>query len=110
MQTRYAVARATVTQYTRPVLIPKSTFSPYGNSDEDFDGPPPSPKKIDATEMKIDKYLQVFIEALPHLEPLHYGFKLQASNEKGYCISSLAKRLTPWRKKYNIVDDHSVCG
>ncbi len=78
MQTRYTVARATVAQYTRPVLIPKNTFSPYGNSDEDSDGPPPSPKKTDATEMKLDKYLQVFNEALPHLETLHYGFKLQA--------------------------------
>jgi hypothetical protein len=47
---------------------------------------------------------------LPYLEPIHYGFKLQASNEKGYCICSLAKCLTPWRRKYNIVDDHSVCG
>jgi hypothetical protein len=78
MQTRYAVARATVAQYTRPVLISKDTFSPYGDSDEDSDGPPPSPKKTDATEMKIDKSLQIFLEALPHLEPLHYGFKLQA--------------------------------
>ncbi len=103
-------ARATDTQYTRPVPIPQNTFSPYGNSDEDSDGPPPSPKKTDATEMKIDKYLQVFIEALPHLEPLHYGFKLQASNENGYCICSLAKCLTPCRRKYNIVNDHSVCG
>ena len=63
MQTRYAVARATVTQYTRPVLILKNTFSPYGNSDEDSDGPPPSLKKTDATEMKKDEYLQVFIKA-----------------------------------------------
>jgi hypothetical protein len=108
MQTRYAAARATVTQYTRPVLIPKNTFSPYGNSDEDSDGPHPTPKKTDATEMKIDMYLQVFIEALPHLEPLHYGFKLQASNEKGYSICSFAKCLTPVRRKYNIVDDQCV--
>jgi hypothetical protein len=93
-----------------PVPVPMNTSSPYGNSDEDSDGPPPSPKKTDVVEMKIDKSLQVFIEALPHLEPLHYGFKLQASNEKGYCICSLAKCLTPWRRNYNIVDDHSVCG
>jgi hypothetical protein len=108
MQARYAAVRATVTQYTLPVPIPKNTSSPYGNSDEDSDGPPPSPMKTDATEMKVDKSLQVFIEALPHLEPLHYGLKLQASNEKGYCICSLAKCLTPWRRKYNIVGDHSV--
>jgi hypothetical protein len=110
MQERYAAVRATVTQYTLPVPIPKKISSPYGNSDEDSDGPHPLPKKTDATEMKIDKSLQVFIEALPHLEPLHYGFKLQALNEKGYYICSLAKCLTPWRRKYHVVDDHSVCG
>jgi hypothetical protein len=82
MQARYATVRATVTQYMLPVPIPKNTSSPYGDSNEDSDGPPPSPKKTDATEMKIDKSLQVFIEVLPHLEPLHDGFKLQASNEK----------------------------
>jgi hypothetical protein len=60
--------------------------------------------------MKIDESLQIFIESLPHLESLHYGFKLQESNEKGYCICSLAKCLTPWRKNYHIVYDHSVCG
>ncbi len=99
MQARYAAVRATVSQYTLPVPIPKKTPSPYGNdSEEESDGPLPSPKKIDATEMKVNKSLQVFIEALPHLEPLHYGFKLQALNEKGYCIFSLAKCLTPWRK------------
>ncbi len=110
MQTRYAAARATVTQYTRPVPFHKNTFSPYGDSDEDSDGPPPSPKKTDATEMKTDKSLQVFIEALPHLEPLHYGFKLQASNEKAYCFCALAKCLSPWRKKHHVDNDYSVCG
>jgi hypothetical protein len=110
IQARYAAVRATVMQYKLPVLIPKSTSSPYGDSDEDSDGPPPSPKKTDAAEMKMDKYLQVFFEALPNPESLHCGFKLQASNEKGYFICSLEKYLTPWRRKYNIVDYHSVCG
>ena len=93
MQTRYAAARAKVAQYTHPVLIPKNTFSPYGDSDEESDGPPPSPKKTDATEMKLDKYLQVFIEALPHLETLHYGFKFQASSGKGYCFCALGCKM-----------------
>jgi hypothetical protein len=111
MQARYAAVRATVLQYTLPVPIPKTTPLSYGDgSEEESDGPPPSPKKTDATEMKIDKSLQVFIEALLHLEPLHYGFKLQASNEKGYCFCSLAKCLTPWRIQYHIVIDHSLCG
>ncbi len=103
MQARYAAVRAAVRQYKHQAAISKNKFSPYGDSDENSDGPPPSPKKTDATEMKIDKPLQVFIEALPYLEPLHYGFKLQALNEKGYCICSLTKCLTPWRKKITLL-------
>jgi hypothetical protein len=64
----------------------------------------------DATEMKIDKSLEKFIDALPFLEPLHYGFKLQGSNQSGYCICSLAKCLTPWRRTHEIVDDYLLCG
>jgi hypothetical protein len=110
-QARYAAVRATVLQYTLPVPIPKKTPLPYGDdSDEESDGPPPSPKKTDATEMKIDKCLQVFTEALPNLAPLHYGFKLQALSEKGYCFCFLARCLSPCRKKHHIVIDHSLCG
>jgi hypothetical protein len=47
---------------------------------------------------------------LPHLEPLHYGFKFQASNIKGYCFCPLAKCLSPWRKKHQVNNDYSVCG
>ncbi len=84
MQARFAAARATVLQYTLPVPISKKTSSPYSNSDDDSDSSPPSPKRTDATEMKIDESLHFFIDVLPHLEPLHFGFKLQASIQKGY--------------------------
>jgi hypothetical protein len=112
MQASYAAARATVSKYTLAVPIPKKKPLPYGNdSEEEFDGPPPSPKMTDATEMKIDKSLEVFIDALPYFEPIHYGFKLQASSpEKGYCFCPLAKCLTPWRKNYHVVNEYSVCG
>jgi hypothetical protein len=76
MQARFAAARATVLQYTLPVPISKKTSSPYSDSDDDSDGSPPSLKRTDATEMKVNKSLQIFIDVLPHLEPLHYGFKL----------------------------------
>jgi hypothetical protein len=95
MQARYDAARATVLEYTLPVPISKKTSSQYSNSDEDSDGSTSSPKRTDVTEIKIDESLQVFIEALPHLEPLHNGFKLQALNQKGYCFCPLAKCLTP---------------
>jgi hypothetical protein len=58
------------------VATSKSKSSQYSDSDES-DGGLLSPKKTDATEQKIDESLQNFIEALPFLEPLHYGFKLQ---------------------------------
>jgi hypothetical protein len=110
MQARYAVARATVLEYTLPVPISKKTSSQYSNSDEDSDGSPPSSKKTDATEMKIDESLKVFIEALPHLEPLHYGFKLKHQIKRIYCFCPLAKCLSPWRKKHHNDNDYSVCG
>ena len=103
MQARFAAARATVLEYTLPVPISKKTSSPYNNSDDDSDGPPPSPKRTDATEMKIDKSLQIFINALPHLEPLHFGFKLQASIQKGYFFCPLAKCLSFWRKNFTLL-------
>jgi hypothetical protein len=92
-----------------PVVIHKKASIPYGDS-EKSDGGSPSPKQTDATEIKIDKSLKKLIDALPHLEPLHYGFKLQASNQSGYCICSLANGLTPWRRRHEIVDNYSVCG
>jgi hypothetical protein len=92
------------------VPISKKTSSPYGNSDEDSDGPPPSPKRTDATDMKIDKSLQILIDAFPPLEPLYYGFKLQALNLKGCCFCPLAKCLSPWRKKHHVDNDCLMCG
>jgi hypothetical protein len=108
MQARCAAARATVLRYTLPVPISKKTSSPYSNSDDDSDGPPPSPKRTDATEMKTGESLQIFINALPHLEPFYFGFKFQASIEKGYCFCPLVKCLSLWRKKYHVVDDYST--
>jgi hypothetical protein len=55
-------------------------------------------------------HCKIFVEVLPHLEPLHYGFKLHGSNKNGYCICFLAKCLTPWRRKHEINDDYLSCG
>ncbi len=74
MHARYDATRTTVLQYKLPVPIFKKTSSPYSNSDDDSDGSPPSLKRTDVTEMKINESLQIFIDALPHIEPLHYGF------------------------------------
>jgi hypothetical protein len=60
--------------------------------------------------LKKVESLQNFIEALPHLEPLHYGFKLQGPSQSATCICSLAKGLFPWRRNHEIVADYSLCG
>jgi hypothetical protein len=78
MQERYAVVRLTIEEFTHPVGTPQKTFSPYGDSDEESDCSPPTPTNTKATEKKIDDTLRIFIEALPHIETLHYGFKYQA--------------------------------
>ncbi len=80
MQENFAAVRATIIEHTLPVAIPKNISSPYGNLGES-DGGPPSPKITDATELKIDKSLQTFIEALSFLEPLYHVFKLQGPNQ-----------------------------
>jgi hypothetical protein len=110
MQERYAAVRATVIECMLPVTIPKNTSTPFGNADES-DGGPPSPKTTDATQLKIDKSLQNFVEALLFLEPLHYGLKLQGPNQSSAsCICFLAKGLTPWKRRHGIVDDYLLCG
>ena len=44
MQERYAAARVTIEHFTLPVQTPQKTYSPYGDSDEEFDCLPPTPK------------------------------------------------------------------
>ncbi len=80
---------------TCPVLIPKNTFSPYGNSDEDSDGPPPSPKKTDATEMKIDKYLHSLLRLCLTLKLfiMDLGFKHQIEKDIVFVLLQNASPL-----------------
>jgi hypothetical protein len=94
MQERFAAAKATIKEYMLPVVIFKNQSSQYSNSSYS-DGEPFSPKKTDATEPKIDKSLQNVIEALPHLVPLHDGFKLQEPNQSKSCMCSSARGLNP---------------
>jgi hypothetical protein len=96
-----------IEEFTRPVNTQQKTFSPYGDSDEESDCSPPTPTNIKANEKKIDESLRNFIEALLHLETLHYGFKYQASGRNGYCFCAFATCLSSWRKKYHVDNDFS---
>ncbi len=109
MQERYAVVRLTIEEFTRPVPTPQKVFAPYGNSDEESDCSSLTPTNTKASEEKIDNSMRIFIEALPHLETIHYGFKYQASGRNGYCFCALATCLSPWRKKHQVNIDYSSC-
>ena len=61
------------------------------------------------TPCRLRNSLRIFIEALPHLETLHYGFKVQVSGRNAYCFCALAKCLSPWRKKHHVDNDYSSC-
>jgi hypothetical protein len=89
MQERYAVVRGTNKEFTRPVYTSQNTFSLYGDSDEESDRTPPTPENTKATEKKIDISLRNFIEALPHLETLHYGFKVPKHQEEMHIVFAL---------------------
>ncbi len=60
MQERYAVVRHTIEEFTCPVHTSQKTFSPYGDSDEESDHSPSTPKNTKATEKKIDDSLKFF--------------------------------------------------
>ena len=49
MQERYAVVRRTIEEFTRPVHTSQKIFSPYGDSDEESDHSPSTPKNTKAT-------------------------------------------------------------
>jgi hypothetical protein len=107
MQERSAVVMATIEEYTLPVAISKCKSSQCSDSYES-DGGPSSPKKTDATELKIDESLQNLIEAVPFLEPLHYGFKLEGLNQSASCICFSARGLNFWKSKNGIVADYNI--
>ncbi len=88
MQERYAAARVTIEHFTLPVQTTQKTYSPYGDSDEESDCLPPTPKNTKATEMKIDDSLRVLLKLclilklfimgprLKHREEIHIVFVL----------------------------------
>jgi hypothetical protein len=89
---RHQAVLETMEQFKKPV-DPTNSCSPYlDNSDSDGDckGPPQcnSDKKNTASQkLSINAWLEWFIEALPHLESIHYAFCLgKEKNSKKCCL------------------------
>jgi hypothetical protein len=114
MQKRYQTTKATIKAFTKTVAISKNQSSIYSDLGSSNDGPLSDdenvPKKTDTTELKIDDSLLHFIEALPHLEPIHYGFHLQRTNQTASCMCSSAHGLNPWRTANEIMQITNCAG
>jgi hypothetical protein len=90
--------------------------TPYNDgsdSDGDYVCPPQcnSDKILTISQQQsINLRLEGFIQALPHLEPIHYAVHLgKEKNSKKCCFCSCASCLTPWRQAFQINFDEELC-
>jgi hypothetical protein len=111
MQDRYDAVKATIKELKSPA--PTMPSNPYGdNSDSECSHQSMPPKKNSPSqELQINSGLEWFIEALPHLEPIHYSFHLVGNDIFKCCLCLCAPRLTPWRTMFNIAfEKEDYCG
>ena len=110
MQDRYDAVKATIEKFKRPV--PTTPSNPYGDtsdSEESHQSVPPK-KNTSSQEPQITD-LEQFIEALPHLEPIHYSFHLARKENSKCCLCSCALCLTPVRIMFKIdFEKEDFCG
>jgi hypothetical protein len=95
MQDRYDAVKATIEKFKRPV--PTSPHNPYGDdsdSEVSHQRKPPN-KNTPSQELQINSDLERFIEALPHIEPIHYSFHLAGNENSKCCLCSCSPCLIP---------------
>jgi hypothetical protein len=82
-------------------LTPCNPYSDDTDSEGSHQSMPPK-KNTPSQELQINSDLEWFIEALPHLEPIHYFFHL-AGNKNSKCyLCSCSPCLIPWRTMFKI--------
>ena len=54
-------------------------------------------------------FTERFINALPHFEPLHFGFYLLKGDKRPSCLCPCARGLTHWRTSFNIDMEKKEC-
>ena len=92
MDSRMKAAQATINAFSRSNVKPVSNNShgPYSESDSDC-------CEDQVVSFPSPSLLRVFINGLPHFEPLHFGFYL--NNDKNpSCICPCVKGVTRWRE------------
>jgi len=70
--------------------VSKNSHSPYSESDS-------SSCEDQVVSLPSPSLLRVFINGLPHFEPLHFGFYLN-NEKKPSCLCPCVKGVTRWRE------------
>jgi hypothetical protein len=104
MDSRMKAAQATINAFSRSNVKPVSNNShgPYSESDSDC-------CEDQVVSFPSPSLLRVFINGLPHFEPLHFGFYL--NNDKNpSCICPCVKGVTRWRELKGIdLENGELC-
>jgi hypothetical protein len=104
MDSRTKAAQSTInafsTSYVKPVS--KNSHSPYTDSDS-------SSCEDQVVSLPSFSSLKVFINGLPHFEPLHFGFYLN-DDKNPSCLCPCAKGVTRWRESQEIdLENEELC-
>jgi hypothetical protein len=107
MDTRKKAAQATIKEFVKPTSTSVSMRSGfYSDSETSSSG------GQDASNSKSSSpaSLRDFINALLHVEPLHFGFYLLNDDKMPSCLCPCAKGLTFWRESFNIdLENQELC-
>jgi len=104
MDSRTKAAHSTInafsTSYVKPVS--KNSHSPYSESDS-------SSCEDQVVSLPSPSSLRVFINGLPHFEPLHFGFYLN-DDKNPSCLCPCAKGVSHWRESQEIdLENEELC-
>jgi hypothetical protein len=111
LQDRYDAVKATIKKIKSPApTMPRNSYGDNSDSEGSHQSMPPK-KNSPSQELQINSGLERFIEALSHLEPIHYSFHLVGNDISKCCLCSCAPHLTPWRAMFNIAfEKEDYCG
>jgi len=92
MDSRMKAAEATIHAFSKSYVKPvsKNSHGPYSESDS-------SSCEDQVVSLPSFSSLKVFINGLPHFEPLHFGFYLN-DDKNPSCLCPCVKGVTRWRE------------
>ena len=107
MDMRKKAAQATIDYFAKPMLtsVTKNSHGCYSESDTSFC------EEQDASNSNSPSpdSLRDFINALPHFEPLHFGFYLMTDDKRASCLCPCLRGVSSWRSSFKIDFEKKGC-